>query len=65
MDLGRHSSLAALAGASVRLIPEANLLKYLRAESEFEPTVAFLTPAFCALLVKGRKQGQTVPDSRS
>jgi acyl-coenzyme A synthetase/AMP-(fatty) acid ligase len=46
------------AGADVRLIPAANLLSYVRAEAEFEPTVAFLTPSFCHLLVRGRKQAR-------
>jgi acyl-coenzyme A synthetase/AMP-(fatty) acid ligase len=45
-------------GASIRLVGEANLLRYLQAEAEFEPTVAFLTPSFCHLLLKGRKQGR-------
>jgi acyl-CoA synthetase (AMP-forming)/AMP-acid ligase II len=56
--LGAAFLPAALAGGSVRLIPEANLLSYVRAEAEWEPTVAFLTPSFCHLLVKGRKQSR-------
>ena len=56
--LGAAFLPATLAGASVRLIPDANILSYVRAEAEFEPTVAFLTPTFCHLLVRGRKQAR-------
>ena len=56
--LGAAFLPAFLAGASVRLISEANLLNYLQAEEEFEPTVTYLTPNFCYLLVKGRKKAR-------
>lgn len=56
--LGAGFLPAVLAGASVRLVPEANLVRYLEAESEFDPTVAFLTPSFGQLLLKGRKQAR-------
>ena len=56
--LGAAFLPSALVGASVRLIDEANLINYVSAEEEFSPTVAFLTPSFCHLLVKGRKQSR-------
>ena len=43
------------AGASVDLQKGANLLRYLQREQTFNPTVAFLTPIFCEMLLKGRK----------
>jgi acyl-coenzyme A synthetase/AMP-(fatty) acid ligase len=54
--LGAAFLPAVAVGASVRLVPEANLVGYLHAEAEFDPTVAFLTPSFAHLLLKGRKQ---------
>lgn len=44
-----------LAGASVDLQKGANLLRYIQREQKFDPTVAFLTPIFCEMLLKGRK----------
>ena len=40
------------AGASLRMIEAANLLRYREHESAYLPTVAFLTPALCATLVR-------------
>lgn len=37
------------AGASLRLIERANLLRYLEHERAYRPTVAFLTPTLCAM----------------
>ncbi|HEX3763195.1 MAG TPA: fatty acid--CoA ligase family protein [Kofleriaceae bacterium] len=37
------------AGASLRLIESANLLRYLEHERAYRPTVAFLTPTLCAM----------------
>jgi acyl-coenzyme A synthetase/AMP-(fatty) acid ligase len=54
--LGAAFLPAMLAGSSVRLVPDANLLRYLEAEAEFDPQVAYLTPGFAHLLLKGRKQ---------
>jgi acyl-coenzyme A synthetase/AMP-(fatty) acid ligase len=56
--LGAAFLPAVQAGAGIRLVGEANLVRYLQAEAEFEPTVAFLTPSFCHLLLKGRKQAR-------
>jgi len=56
--LGAAFLPATLAGAQVRQVPGANLVRYLEAEAEFEPTVAFLTPSLAHLLVKGRKRAR-------
>jgi acyl-CoA synthetase (AMP-forming)/AMP-acid ligase II len=42
-------------GASIDLQKGANLLRYLQREKEFVPNVAFMTPAFCETLLKGRR----------
>jgi acyl-CoA synthetase (AMP-forming)/AMP-acid ligase II len=42
------------AGASVDLQKGANLLRYIQREQAFNPNVAFLTPIFCEMLLKGR-----------
>ncbi len=47
------SSIAA--GAGIDLQPGANLLRFLKREQVFQPTVAFMTPIFCETLVKGRR----------
>jgi len=54
--LGAAFLPAVQAGASIRLVPEANLVRYVEAEADFDPTAAFLTPSFCHLLLKGRRQ---------
>jgi acyl-coenzyme A synthetase/AMP-(fatty) acid ligase len=43
------------AGASIDFQPRANLLKYFEREAEFDPNVAFVTPTFCATLLRARK----------
>ncbi len=53
--LGAALLPAVQAGASIRLVAEANLVRYIEAEAEFGPTVSFLTPSFCHLLLKGRR----------
>lgn len=42
-------------GASIDLQQNANLLHFLQRERAFEPNVTFLTPAFCKILLKGRR----------
>lgn len=54
--LGAALLPAVLAGASVCLLPQVNLLTYLQAEQQFDPTVVFLTPTFARQLVAVRKQ---------
>ena len=44
-----------LAGASMDLIADFNILRYLEREKGFNPNVAFLTPALCDMFVKVRK----------
>lgn len=43
------------AGASVRMIEGANLLRYLEHERAYRPTISFLTPALCAMFVRQRR----------
>lgn len=43
------------AGASVRMIEGANLLRYLEHERTYCPTISFLTPALCAMFVRQRR----------
>jgi len=45
-----------LAGASIDLQDRANLLRYLEREQAFDPNVAFVTPSFCEILVRGRRR---------
>jgi acyl-coenzyme A synthetase/AMP-(fatty) acid ligase len=56
--LGAAFLPAVLAGASVRVLGNVNLLTYLQAEREFDPTVVFLTPALAHQLVTARKHGR-------
>jgi acyl-CoA synthetase (AMP-forming)/AMP-acid ligase II len=46
---------AILLGASMDLQEKTNLLKYLDRERRFNPTVAFVTPNLCEMLLQGRK----------
>lgn len=46
---------ALLAGASIDLQHNTNLLKYLDREKHFRPTIALATPAVCGMLAKGYK----------
>lgn len=49
--------LPALAGgASIDLQERSNILKYLEREDAFNPNVAYVTPAFCEMLVRGRRK---------
>ena len=48
--------LPALAGgASVDLQEQSNLLTFFEREREFEPNVAYVTPAFCETLIRTRR----------
>jgi acyl-coenzyme A synthetase/AMP-(fatty) acid ligase len=44
-----------LGGASIDLQDRSNLLHYLERERQFKPNVAFVTPSFCEILVRGRR----------
>jgi acyl-coenzyme A synthetase/AMP-(fatty) acid ligase len=46
---------AVMLGASLDLQENTNLLKYLDRERRFNPTVAFITPNLCEMLLQGRK----------
>lgn len=43
------------AGASIDFQAGANLLRFFEREEQFNPNVAFVTPTFCALLLRGRR----------
>jgi acyl-coenzyme A synthetase/AMP-(fatty) acid ligase len=46
---------ALLVGGSMDLQENTNLLKYLDRERRFQPTIAFVTPNLCEMLIRGRK----------
>jgi acyl-CoA synthetase (AMP-forming)/AMP-acid ligase II len=52
--LGAGFLPAVLAGASIDLQENTNLVKYLDRERRFKPNAAFLTPALCDMLLKRR-----------
>lgn len=52
--LGAALLPALLSGASVELIEGCNLLRYLEHERRFCPTVTFLTPNLCGMLLRSR-----------
>jgi acyl-coenzyme A synthetase/AMP-(fatty) acid ligase len=54
--LGAAFLPAVLAGAAIELQPRANVITWMARERRFQPTVAFLTPAFCAALVRVRRR---------
>ncbi|MEO0972315.1 MAG: fatty acid--CoA ligase family protein [Pseudomonadota bacterium] len=53
--LGAGVLPALLAGASIELLAQANVLTYFAREARFAPTVTYLTPAFCQALARARK----------
>ncbi len=46
---------AVLVGASIDLQQNTNLLKYLDRERHFKPTIAFITPNLCEMLLQGKR----------
>lgn len=54
--LGAALLPAFLAGADIDLQAGSNVVRYLERERSFEPNVAFLTPAFCTMLVRMRRR---------
>ena len=49
--------LAGLAGgASFDLQDRSNLLRFLEREAAFEPNIAYVTPSFCEMLIRGRRR---------
>jgi acyl-CoA synthetase (AMP-forming)/AMP-acid ligase II/MoaA/NifB/PqqE/SkfB family radical SAM enzyme len=57
--LGAAFLPAAFAGASVDLIADANLPRFLSHEAASRPTVAFMVPSFAETLMKGRRGART------
>ncbi len=57
--LGAEFLPAVMAGAAIDLQDKMNLLKYLAREKRFQPTIAFVTPTFCDMLLKGFKTQRT------
>lgn len=53
--LGAAFLPAIMAGASVNLQSNANILKFLQTEKKFNPNIAFMTPSFAKTLLKARK----------
>jgi acyl-coenzyme A synthetase/AMP-(fatty) acid ligase len=53
--LGAEFLPAIALGAAIDLQENTNLLKYLDRERRFQPTVAFVTPNLCEMLLHGRK----------
>lgn len=49
---------AVLLGAAIDLQENTNLLKYLDRERRFNPSVAFVTPNLCEMLLHGRKNSR-------
>lgn len=54
--LGAALLPALVGGASIDLQERSNILKYLEREDAFDPNVAYVTPAFCEMLVRGRRK---------
>jgi len=57
--LGAEFLPAILAGAAIDLQEKSNLLRYLAREKVFQPTIAFVTPTICDMLLKGFKRPRT------
>ncbi|ALG66847.1 class I adenylate-forming enzyme family protein [Beggiatoa leptomitoformis] len=51
--LGAGFLPAVLAGACIELQDKTNIFRYLATDKRFQPTVVFLTPTLCKLLLKG------------
>ncbi|MFM8444544.1 MAG: AMP-binding protein [Methylococcus sp.] len=56
--LGAGFLPALAAGASVNLDANSNILRYLESERRFQPTVAFLNPTLCDMLLRGHRRGR-------
>ena len=53
--LGAGFLPAIIAGASIDIQENTNLIRFLDREREFEPTKAFLTPGLCEMFLKARR----------
>ena len=56
--LGAGFLPAIIAGASIDIQENTNLIRFLDREREFEPTKAFLTPGLCEMFLKARRGGR-------
>lgn len=56
--LGAALLPSVVAGASIDLQEKANILRFLERDQLFSPTVVFLTPAFCRMLVRHRRSSR-------
>lgn len=57
--MGAELLPAMLSGASIDILDRTNLLKYLDRERIFRPTIAFVTPGLCEMLLKGFRTVRT------
>lgn len=57
--MGAELLPAILSGASIDILDRTNLLKYLDRERIFRPTIAFVTPGLCEMLLKGFRTVRT------
>ncbi len=57
--MGAEFLPAVLAGASIDLQQNTNLLKYLDRERRFKPTIAFVTPNLVEMLLQGKRTSTT------
>lgn len=46
-------------GASIDLQENSNILRYMERERQFNPNIAFLTPALCEMLLQGHRTSRT------
>lgn len=53
--LGAGFLPAVIAGASICLIGQTNIIKYLDREKQFKPNVSFMTPTLCRMVLRTRK----------
>ncbi|HXJ42234.1 MAG TPA: class I adenylate-forming enzyme family protein [Bryobacteraceae bacterium] len=57
--LGAAFLPAILTGSSIDLQDKTNVLKYLKREKQFVPTIVFGTPTICEMLLKGYRAART------
>ena len=51
--------LAGLAGgSSIDLQERSNILRFFEREAEFQPNIAYVTPSFCEMLIRGRRRAR-------
>ena len=50
---------AVLAGAAIQIVDKANIFKIVTYEKQFQPTVTFLTPDLCEMMVRWKQKSNT------